>query len=37
MEAGSLMLQTMSSTDIDVKTPILQGMWEPNATNPNKQ
>jgi hypothetical protein len=35
-EAGSLMLQAISSTDPNVKTPALQSMFEPTAIRPNK-
>jgi len=35
-EAGTLMLQAISSTDISMKTAALQNMFHYNATHPNK-
>jgi len=36
-ETGTLMLQAISSSDINVKAPILQSMLEATAISPNNQ
>jgi hypothetical protein len=35
-EAGTLMLQAISSTDISIKSAALQSMFDYDATHPNK-